>query len=209
MYLATDVASVALDYSKGMWKTESLTIFQVVVQGERLSVRHFHCVIANRVVILGVWRPFGRRTGRASEWPCPLCLIWPRWDTVDREIIIPNLLYYNNFSYYCLPTWSCGGWQSRWLPTEVHWRPFDPSNLPCAVNKCPFNSWHEGLLGISGRRPAPQTTLIAGRPPFNSVHVCQRITTYICLKCNFISKHHSTRMKPKRRIISIIVSTFP
>jgi hypothetical protein len=32
-------------------------------------------VVANRVVIPGVRRPFGGRTGRAGRRPCPLCLI--------------------------------------------------------------------------------------------------------------------------------------
>jgi hypothetical protein len=31
--------------------------------------------VTTRVVILGIWRPFGGRTGRAGGWPCPLRLI--------------------------------------------------------------------------------------------------------------------------------------
>jgi hypothetical protein len=48
----------------------------------------------------------------------------------------------------------------------------------------------------------------ADRPPFDSIHVRQRITTYVRLKGNFIARHHSTRMKPKRRIMSITASMF-
>jgi hypothetical protein len=47
------------------------------------------------------------------------------------------------------------------------------------------------------------------RPPFDSVHVRQRITTYVRLKDSFIARQHSTRMKPKRMIMSITASTFP
>jgi hypothetical protein len=32
----------------------------------------------------------------------------------------------------------------RWLSTEVHWRPFDPSNLPWAVSQCPFDPYRAG-----------------------------------------------------------------
>ena len=49
----------------------------------------------SRVVILGIRRPFGRCT---------------KQDTVNREIIVPNLLYYNNFSYCCPPTWQLAVW---------------------------------------------------------------------------------------------------
>ena len=41
------------------------------------------------------------------------------------------------------------------------------------------------------------------------IHVRQCITMYVHLKGSFIAKHHSTRMKPKRRIMSIIASAFP
>ena len=44
--------------------------------------------------------------------------------------------------------------------------------------------------------------------PFNKVHVRQCIATYICLKGSFIARQYQTRMKPKRRIMSIIVSAF-
>jgi hypothetical protein len=121
-----------------------------------------------RVVIPGVRRPFGGRTGRAGGRPCPLCLIWTGWGTIDREITVPNLLYCSNFSYYCPPTWSCRGWQSRWLPTEVRRCSFDPSNLPWAVNQCPFDPYRVGTKVYwayrAGRRaggqPASQTTRI-------------------------------------------------
>jgi hypothetical protein len=49
----------------------------------------------------------------------------------------------------------------------------------------------------------------ADRPPFDSVHVRQRITTYVRLKGSFIARHHSTWLKPKRMIMSITASTFP
>ena len=65
----------------------------------------------DRVVILSIQRPFGRQTGRASRQPCPLCLTWTDRGTIDREIIVPNLLYCSNFSYYFLPIWSRAGWQ--------------------------------------------------------------------------------------------------
>jgi hypothetical protein len=94
-----------------------------------------------RVVISGVRRPFG---GRAGGWPCLLCLIWTGRGTVDREITVPNLFYYSNFSYYYPPMWLCGEWQSRWLPMEVCRRLFDPSNLPWAVNQCPFDPYRAG-----------------------------------------------------------------
>jgi hypothetical protein len=80
---------------------------------------------------------------------------------VDREIIVPNLLYCSNFSYYCPPTWSRGGWQSRWLPTEVHLRPFDPSNLPWAVSQCPFDPYWAGVKVYQAYRAGGQ----AGGPP--------------------------------------------
>jgi hypothetical protein len=55
---------------------------------------------------------------------------------------------------------SRGGWQSRWLPTEVRRRPFNPSNLPWIVSQCPFDPYRadgKGLLGISGGRVAYPT----------------------------------------------------
>ena len=64
------------------------------------------------VVIPSVWRPLGGRTrqigrqiGRLGRRPCPLCLIWTGWDTIDREFTIPNLFYYSSFSYCCPPIW--------------------------------------------------------------------------------------------------------
>jgi hypothetical protein len=107
----------------------------------------FHCYrtsnlpLVIRVVIPGIQRPFG---GVPSGRPCALYLIWTRGGIVDREITVPNLLYCSNFSYYCPPTWSRGGWQSRWLPTEVRRRLFDPSNLPWVVSQCPFDPYRAG-----------------------------------------------------------------
>jgi hypothetical protein len=63
-----------------------------------------------RVVIPGVRRPFGGRTGRAGGRPCPLCLIWTRRGTADGEITSPNLLYCSNFSYCWQPTWQWAIW---------------------------------------------------------------------------------------------------
>jgi hypothetical protein len=63
-----------------------------------------------RVVIPGVRRPFGGRTGQAGRPPCPLCLIWTGRGTVDGEITIPNLLYCGNFSYCWQPTWQWTIW---------------------------------------------------------------------------------------------------
>jgi hypothetical protein len=108
-----------------------------------------------RVVIPGVRRPFGGCTGRAALSITPYM---NRAPTIDREITVPNLLYCSNFSYYFLPTWSRGGWQSRWLPTEVRQRPFDPSNLPWAVSQCPFDPYQAGAKVYrayrAGGRPA-------------------------------------------------------
>ena len=103
--------------------------------------------------------------GRAGRRPCPLRLIWTRRSTVHKEITIPNLLYCSNFSYYCPPTWSRGGWQSRWLPTKVCQCLFDTSNLPLVVNQCPFDPYQASVKVYqayrAGRQPAPQTTLVA------------------------------------------------
>jgi hypothetical protein len=63
-----------------------------------------------RVVIPGVRRPFGGRTGRAGRRPCPLCLIWTGRGTVDGEMNIPNLLYCGNLSYCWQPTWQWTIW---------------------------------------------------------------------------------------------------
>jgi hypothetical protein len=81
---------------------------------------------------------------RAGGQPCPLRLIWTGRGTVDREITVPNLLYCSNFSYYCPPTWSRGGWQLRYLPMEVRRHSFDPSNLPWVVSQCPFDPYRAG-----------------------------------------------------------------
>jgi hypothetical protein len=110
-----------------------------------------------RVVIPGVRRLFGGRTGRAALSITP----YMNWGgIIDREITIPNLLYCNNFSYYCPSTWSCGGWQSRWRP----WK--------CAGARLTLQIYHgqsvNARLTLIGRvqrsighigRPAPQTTL--------------------------------------------------
>jgi hypothetical protein len=110
---------------------------------------------------------FWRAGGRAGGRPYPLHLIWTRRGTVDREIIVPNLLYCSNFSYCCPPTWSHGGWQSK-VSTEVRRRPSDPSNLPWVVNQRPFDPYRAGAKVYreyqANERPAPQTTLIAMNP---------------------------------------------
>jgi hypothetical protein len=64
----------------------------------------------DRVVIPGIRRPFGGHTGRVGGRPYPLRLIWTRRGTIDREIIVPNLLYRSNFSYCCPPTWRLIVW---------------------------------------------------------------------------------------------------
>jgi hypothetical protein len=106
----------------------------------------------------------GLLAGVPGGWASSLvhyALYGPR-DTIDREIIVPNLLYCSNFSYYCPPTWLRRGWQSRLLPTEVRRHPFDPSNLPWAVSQCPFDPYRAGAKVYrayqAGGRPAPQTT---------------------------------------------------
>jgi hypothetical protein len=117
-----------------------------------------------RVVIPGVWRPFGGRTRRAGGWPYPLRLIWTGRGTVDREITVPNLVYCSNFSYYFPPTWSCGGWQSEMVAYEsgpvLGW----PSKFTMGVSQCPFDLYQAGAKVYrayrAGGRPAPQTTLL-------------------------------------------------
>jgi hypothetical protein len=58
-----------------------------------------------RVVILGI-----RAGGRVGKQSNPLRQVWTRWATVERKIIVPNLLYCNNFFYYCQSTW----WWAIW-----------------------------------------------------------------------------------------------
>jgi hypothetical protein len=117
-----------------------------------------------RVVIPGVRRPFGGRTGWAGGRPCPLRLIWTGRGTVDREITVPNLLYCSNFSYYLPPTWSRGGWQSEVAAHGSVPAPVWSLYLPWAVSQCPFDPYRAGAKVYrayqAGGRPAPQTTLL-------------------------------------------------
>ena len=88
---------------------------------------------------------------------------WTGQGTIDREINVPNLLYYSNFSYCCLPMWSRGGWQSevavhRSAPALV-W-PFKFTMGGQSTPVWSLSGGREGLSGVSGRRPAPQATLI-------------------------------------------------
>jgi hypothetical protein len=125
--------------------------FILTLSSSRLSYHAFGGLLA------------GVPSGRAGGWPCPLCLIWIGRGTINREITVPNLLYYSNFFYYCPPTWSRGEWQSRWLPTEVRRRLFDPSNLPSAVSQCPFDPhWAGAKVYRAGGR--------AGGPTHNPGH---------------------------------------
>jgi hypothetical protein len=108
-----------------------------------LLLQYFNA-ISTRVVIPGVRRPFGGRTGRAGGRPCPLRLIWTGRVTVDREITIPNLLYCNNFSYCFPPTWLRGGWQSEVAADGSVPAPVWPFYLPWAVSQCPFDPYRVG-----------------------------------------------------------------
>jgi hypothetical protein len=100
--------------------------------------------VKNRVVIPGVRRPFGGRTGQAGGRPCPLRLIWTGRGTVDRGITVPNLLYCSNFSYYFPPTWSRGGWQFEVAAYGSVPAPVWPFYLPWTVGQCPFDPYRAG-----------------------------------------------------------------
>jgi hypothetical protein len=124
--------------------------------------------VMGRVVIPGVRRPFGRPTGQAGRRPCPLRLIWTGQGIVDREIIVPNLLYYSNFSYYCPSTWSRGGWQSEMAVHGSTSAPVWPFKFTMGGQSTPFwplSGGREGLSGVSGGR--------AIRPTNNPGHGCR------------------------------------
>jgi hypothetical protein len=113
--------------------------------------------VETRVVIPGVRRPFGGHTGRAGRRPCPLRLIWTGWGTIDKEIIVANLLYYSNFSYYCPPTWSRGGWQSEVAVYRSASTPIWPFKFTMGGQSTPFWPLSGGREGLSGRQAVRPT----------------------------------------------------
>jgi hypothetical protein len=102
----------------------------------------------------------GLLAGEPGGRPCPLRLIWIGRGTVDREITVPNLLYCINFSYYFLPTWSCGGWQSEVVAHESAPAPVWPFRFTMdsqSMPVWPLSGGHEGLSGVLGGRAARST----------------------------------------------------
>ena len=111
--------------------------------------RHLHCRCKGlseiMVVIPGVWRPFGKRIGRASGQPYPLRLIWTGQGTEAKKLLFQ--IYFIALTFLIIFRW-CGhvvDGSLRWLPTEVCHHPFDPSNLPWAVSQCPFDPFWAGI----------------------------------------------------------------
>ena len=82
---------------------------------------------------------------------------WIGQGTIDREINVPNLFYYSNFSYCCTPMWSCGGWQSEVAVHGSAPAPVWPFRFTMDGQSTPvwlLSGGHEGLSGVSGRQPA-------------------------------------------------------
>ena len=96
----------------------------------------------------------------AGERPCPLCLIWTGQGIVNKEIIVPNLLYYSTFSYYFLLMWSRRGWQFEVVAHGSALVPVWPFKFTMGSQSMPvwpFSGRHKSLSGISDRKAARPT----------------------------------------------------
>jgi hypothetical protein len=65
-----EVASILEDV-----ETSAVNLASPFMKEDEPGAKRYHPTPLTRVVIPGVWRPFGGRTGRAGGRPCPLRLI--------------------------------------------------------------------------------------------------------------------------------------